>query len=64
MDKQNSLTDQIQKLEQELAALDSKRAEKKRRLDYLRSIAESNYISKYQATDKAKVTAIGYEVFE
>lgn len=64
MDKQNSLTDQIQKLEQELAALDSKRAEKKRRLDYLRSIAESNYISKYQATDKTKVTAIGYEVFE
>ncbi len=57
MDKQNSLIDQIQELEQELNALDSKRAEKKRQLDYLRNIAESNNDSKYQATDKAKVTA-------
>ena len=57
MDKQNSLTEQIQKLEQELAALDSKRAEKKRQLDYLRNLAESNNDSKYQNKDNVKVTA-------
>jgi len=51
-----SLTEQINQLEQELAALDSKRAEKKRQLDYLRSIQPSDLDTSNQALN-GSVTA-------
>ena len=51
-----SLTEQINHLEQELAALDSKRAEKKRQLDYLRSIQPSDLDTSNQALN-GSVTA-------